>query len=220
MVEDEKELAKTIFNFLVNEGYECDLAPTLSDAFFYLNMLYDVIILDVNLPDGSGLEVIKKVKSLGYYTGIIVVSARNALENKIEGLELGADDYLTKPFHFSELNARLKSLARRVNFNGDEEIVFNELRVIPSQMKAIVNNKLLDLTKKEFDLLMFFIANKNRILTKTSIGEHLTTDISDYGFSDDFIYTHVKNLRKKIINAGCYDYIKNVYGVGYRFAHD
>lgn len=219
IVEDEKELAKTIYQFLINEGHNCNVAPTLSDAYTHLQSVFDLIVLDINLPDGNGLEIIDKVKSSGFQTGIIVVSAKNSLENKIEGLELGADDYLTKPFHLSELNARIKSLIRRVQFQGDEIIVFNELKIVPTEMKTTINDQLVDLTKREFDLLLFLIANKNRILTKTAIGEHLAKGIDDYGFSDDFIYTHVKNLRKKLLKEGCNDYIKNVYGVGYRFTN-
>ena len=220
LVEDEKELAITTYQFLIKEGHICDLAPTLSDALNMVDLDYDLIILDINLPDGNGLDVIKRVKSKSYSTGIIVVSARNSIDNKVEGLELGADDYLTKPFHLSELNARLKSLVRRVQFKGEEEINFNELKVVPSQMKVTVNESLIDLTKKEFDLLIYLIANKNRILTKTAIGEHLSKDLADYGFTDDFIYTHVKNLRKKLLKAGCGDYIQNVYGAGYKFTDE
>lgn len=217
LVEDEKELAKTTHQFLIQEGHVCHVAPTLAEALYMSDTAYDLIILDLNLPDGNGLDVIKKVKSSSMETGIIVVSARNSLENKVEGLELGADDYLTKPFHLTELNARLKSLVRRVQFKGNEEIIFNELRIVPDQMKVTINNELVDLTKREFDLLIYLIANKNRILTKTAIGEHLSTGLADFGFTDDFIYTHVKNLRKKLIKAGCGDYIRNVYGAGYRF---
>jgi DNA-binding response OmpR family regulator len=217
LVEDERELAKTTHQFIINQGHQCDLAPTLSDALLMIESVYDLIILDLNLPDGNGLDVIKKVKSRGIASGIIVVSARNSIDNKVEGLELGADDYLTKPFHLSELNARIKSLVRRVQFQGEEEINYNELKVIPSQMITMVNGTIVDLTKKEFDLLIYLIANKNRILTKTAIGEHMSKDFGDYGFTDDFIYTHVKNLRKKLIKANCGDYIKNIYGVGYKF---
>lgn len=217
LVEDERELAKTTHQFIINQGHQCDLAPTLSDALLMIESVYDLIILDLNLPDGNGLDVIKKVKSRGITSGIIVISARNSINNKVEGLELGADDYLTKPFHLSELNARIKSLVRRVQFQGEEEINYNELKVIPSQMITMVNGTIVDLTKKEFDLLIYLIANKNRILTKTAIGEHMSKDFGDYGFTDDFIYTHVKNLRKKLIKANCGDYIKNIYGVGYKF---
>ncbi|TRX72235.1 response regulator transcription factor [Carboxylicivirga sp. M1479] len=217
IVEDEPQLAQSIQQFILSEGHSCELADNLSTALYLVDNLFDIIILDLNLPDGNGLEVIKKVKSKGMQTGVIVVSARDSLENKIEGLELGADDYLTKPFQMAELNARLKSLVRRVHFKGEENIVFNELEITPSELLVKVNGQAIDLTKKEFDLLMYFIANKNRVLTKTGIGEHMSKDFMDYGFTDDLIYSHIKNLRKKLIKAGCDDYIKNVYGVGYKF---
>ncbi|MBS2096695.1 response regulator transcription factor [Carboxylicivirga linearis] len=217
IVEDEPELAKSIKAFLESEGHICEQVSNLSDALHLVDSIFDIVVLDLNLPDGNGLEVVRKVKSKGIKTGIIIVSARDSLDNKIEGLELGADDYLTKPFQMAELNARLKSVVRRVHFKGDDKILFNELTVIPGEILVTVNNNPVDLTKKEFDLLVYFIANKNRVLTKTGIGEHMSKDFMDYGFTDDFIYTHIKNLRKKLLKAGCGDYIRNVYGVGYKF---
>lgn len=217
VVEDEPQLAQSIIAFLESEGHICESAIDLSQALHMVDNIYDIIILDLNLPDGNGLEVVKKVKGKAMNTGVIIVSARDSLDNKIEGLELGADDYLTKPFQMAELNARLKSLVRRVHFKGEEKIEFNELMISPSELLVTVNKQILDLTKKEFDLLVYFIANKNRVLTKTGIGEHMSKDFMDYGFTDDFIYTHIKNLRKKLLKAGCGDYIRNVYGVGYKF---
>lgn len=218
VVEDEPELAKSIQSFLESEGHIIEHAGKLSDALHLVDNVYDIIVLDLNLPDGNGLDVVKKVKSNMMNTGIIIVSARDSLNHKIEGLELGADDYLTKPFQMAELNARLKSLVRRVHFKGEEKIEFNELEVVPGELLVTVNGKPLDLTKKEFDLLIYFISNKNRVLSKTGLGEHMSKDFMDYGFTDDFIYTHIKNLRKKLLKAGCGDYIRNVYGVGYKFS--
>jgi DNA-binding response OmpR family regulator len=217
VVEDEPQLAQSIQQFIAGEGHGCEVVGNLASALSMVDNQFDIVILDLNLPDGNGLEVVKKVKGSGMQTGIIILSARDSLENKIEGLELGADDYLTKPFQMAELNARLKSLVRRVHFKGEEIITFNELEIVPGQLLVKVNSNSVDLTKKEFDLLMYFIANKNRVLTKTGIGEHMSKDFIDYGFTDDLIYSHIKNLRKKLIKAGCGDYIKNVYGVGYKF---
>jgi DNA-binding response OmpR family regulator len=217
IVEDEPELANSIQSFLESQGHICEKVDKLSDAMYAVDNIFEIIVLDLNLPDGNGLEVVRKEKNKGMNTGIIIVSARDSLDNKIEGLELGADDYLTKPFQMAELNARLKSLVRRVHFKGDDKIEFNELVVVPSEIVVTVNDQPVDLTKKEFDLLVYFIANKNRVLTKTGIGEHMSKDFMDYGFTDDFIYTHIKNLRKKLLKAGCGDYIRNVYGVGYKF---
>ncbi|MCT4588503.1 MAG: response regulator transcription factor [Carboxylicivirga sp.] len=217
VVEDEPQLAQSIQQFVASEGHNCEVAGDLVSALDLVDSLFDIIILDLNLPDGNGLEVVKKVKGMNMQTGIIIVSARDSLDNKIEGLELGADDYLTKPFQMAELNARLKSLVRRVHFKGEEKVIFNELEITPSELLVKVAGVPIDLTKKEFDLLVYFIANKNRVLTKTGIGEHMSKDFMDYGFTDDLIYSHIKNLRKKLIKAGCGDYIKNVYGVGYKF---
>jgi DNA-binding response OmpR family regulator len=150
-------------------------------------------------------------------TGVIIISARNALDDKIKGLALGADDYLTKPFHLSELNARIKSLIRRKTFDGNNEITLNELKINIELLTVHVNGHLLTLTKKEYDLLHFLISNKNRVISKESIAEHLYGDHIDLVDSFDFLYSHVKNLRKKIIEKGGRDYIRTIYGIGYKF---
>jgi DNA-binding response OmpR family regulator len=163
------------------------------------------------------LDLIKILKSNGSETGIIIISAKNSLDDKVTGLEIGADDYLTKPFHLPELNARIKSIIRRRNFAGANEINFNEIRILPSQMEAIVNGTSLGLTRKEYDLLVYFISNKERVLTREAIAEHLWGDQMDLADSFDFIYTHIKNLRKKIMDKGGEDYIRTIYGMGYKF---
>jgi DNA-binding response OmpR family regulator len=178
---------------------------------------YDCVVADIGLPGGSGLKLVQELKSRLPDTGVIVISARNSLEDKITGLDIGADDYLTKPFHLSELNARLKSLLRRRKFHGSREIIFHEIKVIPETMEVWVNNHALTLTKKEFDLLVYFISNKNKVLTKESIVEHLWGDYIDSVNSFDFIYNHVSNMRKKLIAAGSRDYVQTIYGMGYKF---
>ena len=150
--------------------------------------------------------------------GILIISAKSSLENKLTGLKIGADDYLTKPFHFAELSARINSICRRNNFLGMTEIIFNEIRINTNDNQAYVNDKLLNLTKKEYDLLLFFMANRNIIITKESIVEHLWGDDVILTDSFDFVYTHVKNLRKKIIASDGRNYIKCVYGFGYKFS--
>ena len=169
------------------------------------------------MPGGSGLDIIRTMKQKNSKTGIIIVSAKNSIDDKITGLDIGADDYLTKPFHLSELNARIKSLIRRRSFDGKKEIVFNEIRITPEEMQVSVKGQQLDLTKKEFDLLLYFITNKGRVLTKEALVEHLWGDNMDASDSFDFIYTHIKNLRKKMLEKGGADYIKTVYGMGYKF---
>ncbi|HXP53033.1 MAG TPA: response regulator transcription factor, partial [Bacteroidia bacterium] len=148
---------------------------------------------------------------------VIIISAKNSIDDKIKGLDLGADDYLVKPFHLSELNARLKSVIRRRNFGGSNEIVFNEIKVNTNSMAVAVKGESVVLTKKEYDLLLFFLSNSNRVITRESIAEHLWGEEMDGIDSFDFIYSHIKNLRKKIMEKGGADYIQTVYGMGYKF---
>jgi DNA-binding response OmpR family regulator len=219
LIEDEKALANSIAEFLQKENHLCEMVLRYEDAVEKINMYqYDCIIVDINLPDGSGLNVIRELKENKSETGIIIISAKNSLDDKIEGLEIGADDYLTKPFHLPELNARIKSIIRRRSFGGVNEIVFNDIRILPEKMEVSVNSHVLVLTKKEYDLLIFFLSNKDRVLTKEAIAEHLWGDEMDMADSFDFIYTHIKNLRKKIIEKGGEDYIRTIYGMGYKFS--
>ena len=219
IIEDEKVLSESIVDFLEKEGFVCEAAMTYDKAQEKINLYnYDCLIVDISLPDGNGLNIIKELKNIGNRTGIIIVSARSALDDKITGLETGADDYLTKPFHLSELNARIKSIIRRKSFEGKKEIVINEIRIMPESSDVLINNEPIVLTRKEYELFLFFIANKNRILTKESIAEHLWGDEMDMADSFDFVYTHIKNLRKKILEKTTNDYIRNVYGMGYKFS--
>jgi len=218
LIEDEKELSRSIDTYLREENYICETAHTYDQARERINLyIYDCVIVDITLPDGNGLDIIRELKEKHIETGIIIISAKNSLDDKILGLEIGADDYLTKPFHLSELNARVKSIIRRRTFSGNNEIVFNEISIIPEKMQVTVNDQVVVLTKKEFEMLVFFIANKNRVITKESIAEHLWGDEMDMADSYDFIYTHIKNLRKKMIEKGGMDYIQTVYGMGYKF---
>jgi DNA-binding response OmpR family regulator len=218
IVEDEIGLLESVQSYLSDEGFSCESSATLKDAEEKVSLyLYDCLLIDINLPDGSGLDLIEPAKKRNADAGIIIVSARETVEDRIKGLNLGADDYLVKPFHLSELNARIQSLLRRIKFDGDEFITFNEIIINPAERLVTVQNKPIKLTKKEFDLLLYFISNKDRILTKESICEYLWGDYADNAGSLDFVYTHIKNLRKKIIDLGGEDYIHTVYGVGYKF---
>lgn len=219
IVEDEKPLADSISKYLKQEGYLCEIALNYNQAQDKIaDCEYDCIVLDIGLPDGNGLDLIKVLKSNQSHDGILVLSAKNSIDDKINGLELGADDYLTKPFHLSELNARIKSIFRRKNFSGSIEIQFNEITINTSRKQVLVNSKPLNLTKKEYELLIYFISNKNRVVTKLSIVEHLWGDNVIMADSLEFVYTHIKNLRKKIVECGGNDYIKTVYGLGYKFS--
>jgi DNA-binding response OmpR family regulator len=218
IVEDELPLAESVADYLSGEGYLCEKASTYFQAQEKINLYqYDCIIVDITLPDGSGLRIIEELKKMGIQSGIIIISARNAVNDRIMGLDTGADDYLTKPFHLPELNARVKSVLRRRYFEGTPEIILNEISINTEKKSAFVSSQPLILTKKEFDLLIFFISNKNRLLTKESIAEHLWGDNMDMADSFDFIYTHIKNLRRKMLELGCHDYIRTVYGMGYKF---
>jgi len=218
LIEDEKELSASIETYLQQENYLCETALTYDQAEEKIHLYqYDCIIVDISLPDGNGLDIIRELKVNQSDTGIIIISAKNSLDDKLTGLGIGADDYLTKPFHLSELNARIKSIIRRRNFSGKNELVFNEIKIIPDAMQVFVNSKPIILTKKEFDLLIYFLSNKDRVLTKESLAEHLWGEVMDTADSFDFIYTHIKNIRRKIMEKGGRDYIQTIYGMGYKF---
>ncbi len=219
IVEDEKTLSDSIVEYLeIEGGHLCEAVYNYDNAVEKIELYeYDCIVVDINLPDGSGLDIIRLIKNKSKTMGIIIISGRDSMEDRIEGLEIGADNYLTKPFHLAELNAHLRSINRRINFNGNNKIVFNEIEIIPDEHRAFVHNKELKLTRKEFEVLLFFISNKNKVITKIGLAEHLWGDFMDASDSFDFIYTHIKNLRKKLLKEGCEDYIQTVYGVGYKF---
>jgi DNA-binding response OmpR family regulator len=218
IVEDDKSLNAAILDYLKMEGHVCETALNYRQATLKAgDNRYDCIILDIGLPDGNGLDIIRELKTNKATDGILVLSAKGSLNDKLEGLKTGADDYLTKPFHFAELSARLNSIYRRNNLLGQNDISFNEILVKTTDNQAFVSDNLLDLTRKEYDLLLFFVSNRHRIITKESIIEHLWGDEVILTDSFDFVYTHVKNLRKKIISAGGRNYIKSIYGFGYKF---
>ncbi len=219
LIEDEKALATTIQKYLIGEGYICEWVSNLIEAEDKIGVYeYDCILVDIMLPNGSGLSIVEQLKAQQSPAGIIIISAKNALDDKIKGLDLGADDYLTKPFHLSELNSRVKSVLRRRHFGGNREIIFGEIKIIPDSKEVWVADKNIVLTRKEYDLLMYLIANQNRVLTKSSISEHLYGDEIDQSDTFDFLYSHIKNLRKKMLEASCPDYIQTLYGVGYKFS--
>ncbi len=218
VIEDEIELLVAISNFLTRENFICELAESYSKADDKLAIYdYDIILLDITLPDGNGLDLMKSIKKHQKKAGIIIISAKNSLDDKIHGLDLGADDYLTKPFYLSELNSRIKAVLRRKQFDGTNILTCNEISVNTESRSVTVNDHVVILTKKEYDLLMFFMINKNRVLTKEAIAEHLWEDNIDMADTYDFIYTHLNNLRRKIRVAGGADYIETLYGMGYKF---
>ena len=218
IIEDEENLVEAISYYFRREQVVCEVATTLDVGLEKIALYdYDCVVLDLGLPDGSGLEVINKLKELDAETGVIVISANGSLESKLDSLHLGADDYLTKPFALSELNARVKALIRRKQHRGKNSLTVNEISLDLDNRSVKVHEQELKLTKLEYKLLLYLLTNRNRVITKNSIAEHLWGDHMDYADSYDFIYSHVKNLRKKLLENGSEDYIKTVYGVGYKF---
>jgi DNA-binding response OmpR family regulator len=218
IVEDEIELLDSILSYLKSEGYLCEYADSFNSATEKISLFeYDLVVVDLNLPDGNGIQIIRNLKETNFKGGIIIISARNTLDDRILGLDTGADDYLIKPFHLPELNARIKSLTRRVLFKGSSIITVNKIRIDTDTHEAFIGEELLDLTKKEFELLLFLVTNQGKVLSKESIAEHLWGDYIDSTDSFDFVYAHIKNLRKKLMEKEVGDYLQTVYGVGYKF---
>jgi DNA-binding response OmpR family regulator len=218
IVEDETELAQSISEYLSGEHYLCESAITFTEAMNKIEIFeYDCILLDIMLPDGNGLKILEELKKQQKQDGVIIISAKNALDDKIEGLKLGADDYLTKPFHLSELMARVYSIIRRKQFSSSNVVRQNELQIDLLAKTVAVNDEMISLTKKEFDLLIYFIGNKNKVISKSTLAEHLSGDFADMLDNHDFVYAHVKNLKKKLYDAGCGHYLKTVYGTGYKW---
>ena len=218
IVEDNHALSENISFYLSKEGYACKQAFNYEEAIEALiSAPYEIMVLDIMLPDGNGLDILRKWKEERPDTGVLIISAKDSLDDKLLGLDWGADDYLTKPFHLPELNARIKAIYRRRNLDGNNLVVFNEIQINPDNVEVFIHETLLNLTRKEYELLFYFLVNKNRVLTKQSIAEHLWGDQIDLYDSFDFVYQHIKNLRKKITQADGKDYITTVYGLGYKF---
>ncbi|MBB2145366.1 response regulator [Pedobacter sp. LMG 31464] len=218
IIEDEQALLDSILTYFTEEGNVCEYATNYRTASEKIALYsYDCILLDLGLPDGEGLNLLGELKSLKKKDGVLIISARHSLDDKLAGLDLGADDYLVKPFHLSELKARVSAIVRRKNFDGNNVIVFNEINVDVFAMQTTVNGQLVTLTRKEFDLLVYFLSNKGKVVTKNAMAEHLWGDEMDIANDFDFIYTHIKNLRKKLMEAGGKDYLHSVYGIGYKF---
>ena len=218
LVEDEKELSNSIVAYLKEENYVCETARNFRIAMDKTESFdYDCILLDISLPDGNGLNVLKELKANKKTDGVIIISAKNSIDDRITGLNLGADDYLTKPFHLSELSARVAAVIRRRRFNGSKILILNELTIDTEAKTVFVNEQELTLTRKEYNLLLYLATNKNRVISKNAIAEHISGEEADAFDNFDFLYAHIKNLKKKLTQYGCTDYIKSVYGMGYKF---
>ena len=218
VIEDEKDLSDSICAFLDSENFICETAYDFNAAMEKI-LLYDYtcIILDITLPGGSGLDILKELKANDKTDGVLIISAKNSVDDKVAGLHSGADDYLAKPFHLPELGARVDAIIRRKVFGGKDTLILGDLTINIPGKTATVANHLLDLTRMEYDLLLYFMGNKNKVISKGALAEHLWGDDMDVADNYDFLYTHIKNLRKKLQQAGCPDYIKSIYGLGYKF---
>jgi DNA-binding response OmpR family regulator len=219
IIEDEPELSKSMVAYLKRENYICDMADTIQCGRDKMETFdYDCILLDISLPDGNGLQILQELKANKRTDGVIVISAKDSVDDRIAGLNLGADDYLAKPFHLSELNARIAAIIRRKKFHGNKTLSLNEITIDLVGKTVTVNDKPIDLTRKELDLLLYLVSNKNRVISKNAIAENISGSNSEFYENFDFIYSHMKNLKRKLSNAGCQDYIKSIYGMGYKFS--
>lgn len=218
IIEDEQDIAQSIQGYFKGEGVKCETADSYVQAIHKIdNYDYDCILLDLGLPDGDGFDILRELRSKDKTDGVIIISAKETLEARIEGFSLGADDYLTKPFHLAELLVRMQALVRRRNFRGSNRVVFKEIQIEVFTKTVLVSGQKLELTRKELNLLLFLIGNNDKVLSKSAIAEHLSGDMADMLDSHDFIYAHIKNLKKKLAKAGSGDYIKTVYGEGYKW---
>ena len=221
IVEDEKKLSDSIVAYLSSERYLCEQAFTYADAKMKVNMYeYDCILLDLMLPEGNGLDILSDIRNKSNPAGVIIVSAKDSLDDKIKGLEMGADDYIAKPFvveELAELSMRVYAIIRRKEFSASNILENNGIKINLLEKSVTVNGISVMLTKSEYDLLLFFIGNKNRVVSKSAMAEHLSGEIADMMDNHDFVYTHIKNLKAKLADAGCKDCIRNVYGTGYKW---
>ncbi|TDE14732.1 response regulator transcription factor [Dyadobacter psychrotolerans] len=219
VVEDEESLLQSIIEYFTQADFLCEGAGSYQQGIEKMeDFQYDCIILDINLPGGSGLELLKYLRKNKKSEGVIIISARSSLDDKIVGLDLGADDYLTKPFHLSELFARVKSLIRRKYASGSDTLEISHMKVDLLLKTVEWAGKPVVLTKNEYDLLLFMLTNKNRVVSRQAIAEHIYGEETDNLASFDFVYSHIKNLKKKMKEKGCGDLLQTVYGLGYKLS--
>jgi DNA-binding response OmpR family regulator len=219
IVEDEKGLSDSIAEYLSSEDYISERAFTFDEAMSKIGVYeYDCILLDLMLPGGNGLDILREIKRLELKSGVIIVSAKDSVSDKVEGLKIGADDYLSKPFSMPELAMRIFALMRRRNFGNDNIMHIDGLQIdVLAKSVSDDSGHKLDLTKMEFELLLFLVENCNRVVSKSALAEHLSGDMADMMDDFNFVYTHVKNLKAKLAEVGCADCIKTYYGTGYKW---
>lgn len=218
IVEDEHKLSDSIVTYLKSEKYLCEQAFDYNEALEKVRGYdYDCVLLDLMLPGGSGLDILRDIKRRNNPAGVIIVSAKDSLDDKVKGLEIGADDYLPKPFHLAELGMRVYAIIRRKEFGASNTLENNGIKINLLEKSVEANGRPVTLTKSEYDLLLFFIGNRNRVLSKGAIAEHLSGDFADMMDNYDFVYTHIKNLKAKLAQTGMPNCIQNVYGMGYKW---
>lgn len=218
IIEDERKLSDSIVDYLKGEKYLCEQAFDFNDALMKVRIYdYDCVLLDLMLPGGNGLDILRDIKRRNNPAGVIIVSAKDSLDDKVKGLQIGADDYLAKPFHLAELSMRIYAIIRRKEFGANNVLECDGISINLMEKTVAANGHSVTLTKSEYDLLLFFIGNKKRVLSKSAIAEHLSGDFADMMDNFDFIYTHIKNLKAKLAEAGVRDCVKNVYGMGYKW---
>ena len=217
IIEDEKEMRQNLRTTLEKEEFLVEPVGTYTEALSKIGVYdYDCILLDIGLPDGNGLEILKILKEKGYSDSVIIVSAKDSLDDKVHGLELGADDYLPKPFHMAELNARVKAVLRRRKLKGNNFLEIGNLNIDIDNHEVTVDGEHLELNRKEFDVLFYLCTNQNRLVSKSALAEHVWGDYIDQADNFDFIYSQIKNLRKKLSDKNATIEIKAVYGIGYK----
>ena len=218
IVEDDQDLREITTRSLEKERYVVSQAPDYRTALQKVEDYdYDCILLDIMLPDGNGLDLLKELQALGKRTNVIILSAKDSLEDKVAGLDLGADDYLPKPYHLAELHARLKSLFRRSQREGEHKIQLGNIELFPDQFRVLIAGKQVELNRKEYDILYYFMPRPGRLVNKNTLAESVWGDHIDQVDNFDFIYAQIKNLRKRLKDAGATPELKAVYGFGYKF---
>ena len=217
IVDDDRNICELLRLYIEKEGFETAIANDGKAAVQMFDSVNpDLMLLDIMLPDGNGLQLLNTLKELRKQENVIIISAKDSLEDKVIGLDLGADDYLPKPFHLAELNARIKSVARRNHPGSPDFIEYGNIRVNPGLFRVYVNDTELELNRKEYDILYYFINRPDRLINKNLLAEAVWGDHIDQADNFDFIYAQIKNLRKKLNLAEASAEIKAVYGFGYK----
>lgn len=218
IIEDERRLSNSIKDYLETQHYLCEQAFDFGEAMMKTGVYaYDCVLLDLMLPGGDGLDILRKIRSKHDGTGVIIISAKDSIDDRVTGLEIGADDYLPKPFALPELSMRIFALIRRKEFAASNTLQADGVTIDLPAKTVTANGKPLTLTHSEYELLLFFVSNRGKVVSKAAIAEHLSGEMADMMDSFDFVYSHIKNLKAKLAKAGVNDCIRTVYGTGYRW---